>query len=730
LKNENIKPNFIVITGDIAEWSLREEYVLAEDFLDSLTKHLNIDRGYVIMVPSNHDINRNVCQGSRLLSEPENQEFKPPYFAKFKYYEEFFSRFYQMMSFPKNIVPYTFKEDQLFVNYYFPDEGILFSGLNSCIDECEKEPHYGNITISQLQRAIDEINDFDPKTEMLRVCLMHHNFNRSSNNDEENLIDADELKPLLIKAKFQLILHGHQHIPRHEITGKGNYSINVLATGSAGLDSETIPDNSRRYQIIDIERNAVKVYRRFFDSQAIHTTGRGCWKPDLDPSQNAIYEEFVLSTGLYENKIGDIAEKPKTIFSGEGLKILYEYTIPETHPCPGANISDLDWALVEKYARKVSPSLLDEISNKEDVLLRLGLYSQIPYQDGPAFHKSAVLCFCLSPDKFTTVLNTETRSKFIVGNPGDSEIVIKEIQGPLSSQFTQLYDLALQHLGNVASISEDGRRHEIKEIEPLLIRELISNAITHRDYNSNGCVQVNINTEAFEIRSPGKFPKDATWDEFVKGLPVSIPINLAISQYLKNLLVFEGIGQGFSIIRKYIKENGYDNITYNELPGETICIRVLRLKHKETLSPTIYDGNIIQATANVLKSKPVERDLNIDRRKEAVLKILNKAGIKLGTLEPNFNSIYARTLIEYGIDKPKLILNFFENEYIQKAFQESFLKNDFSILNREADSLIEWSTTGDELRMKEIDARLETCSLQGSSNHRSIYPSIQPFFAS
>ncbi len=49
-------------------------------------------------------------------------------------------------------------------------------------------------------------------------------------------LDADELKPILLKEEFQLILHGHQHIPRQEVTGKGDQLIHILATGSAGLD--------------------------------------------------------------------------------------------------------------------------------------------------------------------------------------------------------------------------------------------------------------------------------------------------------------------------------------------------------------------------------------------------------------------------------------------------------------------------------------------------------------
>jgi len=295
LKNQDVKPGFIVVTGDIAELSRREEYQLADKFLSGISGHLKIDRRCVIMVPGNHDINRNVCKAIRTLSEEDDEKFKRPYFVKFKYYQEFFHKFYEQAKFPKGLKPYKFAENQLFVNFYFPDQGIVFVGLNSCIDESEIPPHRGNITTDQVRKAIDDLNAYGHENRMMRIALMHHNFIRSPNNDDENLIDADEIKPHLIESNFKIILHGHQHVPNNEITGKNNNVIHILATGSAGLDSETLPDNSRRYQIIDIHDNQVKVYMRVFDNTKTYKTGKGAWRPDLEPSQKDIYYEFKLS---------------------------------------------------------------------------------------------------------------------------------------------------------------------------------------------------------------------------------------------------------------------------------------------------------------------------------------------------------------------------------------------------------------------------------------------------
>lgn len=294
---DEVRPNYIVVTGDIAEWSLKSEYELAEQFLGGIARHLGIGRRYVAMVPGNHDVNRDLCQAARLQARAYEREdsFAPPYAEKFALYADFFERFYRDVQWPLHMEPYEFRSDRLFVNFFFPEQEIVFVGLNSCFDESEQEPHYGNITLGQLQEATSRVNTYDPNRRMLRIALMHHNFLRDSGYDNENLKDADELRPVFVKEGYHLILHGHQHVPRHDITGTGNITLHVLATGSAGLDGDTIPDNARRYQIICIEDNRVRVYRRLFDGQAIYTAGKGAWKADIAPGQQAMYDEFTIA---------------------------------------------------------------------------------------------------------------------------------------------------------------------------------------------------------------------------------------------------------------------------------------------------------------------------------------------------------------------------------------------------------------------------------------------------
>jgi len=297
LSEIGIKIDFIVVSGDLTETGSIDEFLLVEKFLEDLIRYLSLEKRSVIIVPGNHDVNRILCKSARLHAEAYQEVFNPPYFAKFNFYKQFFDKFYSPVMSPPGIPRLEFIPEKLFVNFYIPDNNLIFCGLNSCIDESELDPHYGNITNDQLNKAISEINHIDSANKYFRIAVMHHNFMRRSFYDDENLIDADELLLPLLKHSFKLILHGHQHIDKENIVGQGNKYIRVLATGSAGLDSEELPENCRRYQVIQIFKDdddnfSYKIYKRRFDNQKVHHLGKGSWVPDVDPGEENIFLEL------------------------------------------------------------------------------------------------------------------------------------------------------------------------------------------------------------------------------------------------------------------------------------------------------------------------------------------------------------------------------------------------------------------------------------------------------
>lgn len=95
------------------------------------------------------------------------------------------------------------------------------------------------------------------------------------------------------------------------------------------------------------------------------------------------------------------------------------------------------------------------------------------------------------------------------------------------------------------------------------------------------------------------------------------------------------------------------------------------------------------------------------KRREAVIAVLKKIGLQPHTPPSDFDGVYAYTLVEYGVGKPKPILDFFRHEFIREAFRQSFENQDPSILNQEADGLIEWHTVGEDFRQMDVHPRRE-----------------------
>ena len=76
------------------------------------------------------------------------------------------------------------------------------------------------------------------------------------------------------------------------------------------------------------------------------------------------------------------------------------------------------------------------------------------------------------------------------------------------------------------------------------------------------------------------------------------------------------------------------------------------------------------------------------KRDETVIQILTKLGLEEKHPNFDFDTVYAYTLVKYGVDKvsedgvetTEAILQLFREKEIQEAFEKSFYSNDDSLL--------------------------------------------------
>jgi tRNA A-37 threonylcarbamoyl transferase component Bud32 len=223
------------------------------------------------------------------------------------------------------------------------------------------------------------------------------------------------------------------------------------------------------------------------------------------------------------------------------LRILYEKTETSRWPCPGPTVEDLDPELLRKFAESTSSRVALDLGTRE-IAERVGLYSTLAPD---ALHKAAVLCFANEPHTFIP----QARATFLVGSRTTQVFRREDVLGPLSQQVSALVERIERE---VVRAHRKTAFNEQQKLFFRVIREAVSNAITHRDYDSAQVVRVSVDFPHVEIVSPGSLPGGLTFENLLRSDHLSQPKDAAIAWYLTTLLAFEGVGRGFAIFEAFV----------------------------------------------------------------------------------------------------------------------------------------------------------------------------------
>ena len=154
VEQQGVKPQIIVISGDLTEWARKTEFDDAFEFLVKLSERLGIPRCHVVLVPGNHDINRKHCESYFLECEAEERHPTPPFWPKWRFFNAFFQNFYKN---EKNI---TFTIEEPWTYWELPELKLVIAGLNSTMAESHKDDsHFGWVGEGQLRWFTKRLDD-------------------------------------------------------------------------------------------------------------------------------------------------------------------------------------------------------------------------------------------------------------------------------------------------------------------------------------------------------------------------------------------------------------------------------------------------------------------------------------------------------------------------------------------------------------------------------------------
>jgi predicted MPP superfamily phosphohydrolase len=273
-------PGLVVVSGDIT--SRADATVLQSagvTFLATLADRLAVPREHFVIVPGNHDIALN--------------QFTAYDYSHEKPFLHFMQDFYGgKIDFPG------------VRRFLFPSgRGLDVLCMNSVRLRDKKESNYGYVDWN-LYSDLLRLQPTDPTN--LRLAVMHHHLVQAPrvvtidsdypDGSVSTTLDAANVIEGLQQSGFDLVLHGHQHVPAisrvsRAVSANGSPDVtftkdlHILAAGSAGSARLGNEMKHNSYNVLDIVPDGIEVECRIYNQEVAPRSYFKCKLPGVSSVQ-------------------------------------------------------------------------------------------------------------------------------------------------------------------------------------------------------------------------------------------------------------------------------------------------------------------------------------------------------------------------------------------------------------------------------------------------------------
>lgn len=209
-------------------------------------------------------------------------------------------------------------------------------------------------------------------------------------------------------------------------------------------------------------------------------------------------------------------------------------------------------AYLEKSAKRVGRRFIDNKPSLK-VLKNLGIVGEFEDEETPTI--AGYLIFSKSdPQSRDPFFRYVVRCVRYAGSSASSPIVdTQDVHGCLDVQIEGVLKFILRNIAMGARLV-GAKRVEMYEYPEEALREIVANAIIHRDYMITGTyIQVNIFSNRVEISNPGNLPPGITVQN-IKDSQFSR--NEIIARILRDLDYMEEFGRGIDLVYSKMQEWG------------------------------------------------------------------------------------------------------------------------------------------------------------------------------
>ncbi|GEP51950.1 hypothetical protein FNO01nite_26220 [Flavobacterium noncentrifugens] len=198
--------------------------------------------------------------------------------------------------------------------------------------------------------------------------------------------------------------------------------------------------------------------------------------------------------------------------------------------------------------------------NKRGFPLREGsapsrVLAHLNMQSGERLTNSALLAFASDPQRFfpSAIVKCAHFHGYHVEKPIPDHKVLK---GDVFMQVDQAVDFVLSKISVAVGMRNSGNQAPVSyEMPRAVIAEAIVNAVAHRDYNSNGSVQLMLFADRLEISNPGGLTPELTIDK-LKTDHASYPVNPVLAEVMYQAGYIERFGTGTGEIIRLTEQAG------------------------------------------------------------------------------------------------------------------------------------------------------------------------------
>jgi Calcineurin-like phosphoesterase/TIR domain len=276
----------LVVSGDIANLSIPEEYTAARLFLERLMGGFSLSPQQVILTPGNHDLSWSLAQdayvlhrrarykgaleeGTFIAHSPEVVEVRDE--ALYKKRFQHFAEVYRQVRGEE----YPLEYEQQGIIHHLPEQRLVILALNSAWEIDHHFRSRASIHTGALSRALVWLGEHR-YPDHLHLAVWHHPVTGPA---PDRIVDTGFMQQLAV-AGFRVALHGHVHradsqLYRHDVTAPGGRRIEIVAAGTFGAPvHQWVPGYPLQYNLIRITRRELVVETRCREEL------NGAWRPD------------------------------------------------------------------------------------------------------------------------------------------------------------------------------------------------------------------------------------------------------------------------------------------------------------------------------------------------------------------------------------------------------------------------------------------------------------------